>query len=177
MIRTYSTARGSQLVLYGMLLMVGFLLLYLSTAHFSVIPKNEISPNEFSAFLLGCFITVLSTVALIAFPTKKVTIDGLAKKFFIQETAFGRTKMKTIDFATVEKVGLSVFGIETGSRIYDVVLTLIDGEKVQLFFSTYTRGAFVRSEMERRKREIEEILGVYGRSLSKDEVDTILLRK
>lgn len=156
--RTYHTAEKSQYVLYGMLLVTGLLIVYLATGGLSDIPTYGERPNEFAGVLLGCFLSILSLMAIIVRHSRTVIVDGEERRIVLIDKYLGKVTERSIPFDDIQSIGVTMFGLKYASRIYDVVLTKHDGEKVSLFFNSYMSGAFVRREMERRKTEIEEIM-------------------
>ncbi len=155
--KTYESERSSQTLLLAVGFVSGSLLLLFSYwTTFGV--EAWWQTETFPAFILGLVIVGVSTVGLLARSKRTVVIDSQLRLITITDQYFGKRKDAKIDFADVESVRLSQFGLTLGERRFDVILECKNGKSVQVFFPAYFRGTFVRSEVAQYKEEIERLI-------------------
>lgn len=138
-------------LLYLLTIGIGLVLMYLARDY------SHGGTNVLSGFLLGCMLFGLGALGLLIGETRTVELDERRKRIVLAVTRrIGGSRQVVMPFGEIGRLGIGMQGRATsGSRFYDLVVTLKNGKEVYLFGGCVFEGRMSREWVEGLKRQFE----------------------
>jgi hypothetical protein len=139
-------------LLYCVTILVGFTLLFL-TRDFS-----HAGTNVLAGFLLGCLLSGLGLLGMLIGEARTVLLDERKNQIVLDvRRRFGGNRQINIPFREIRTVGVGMQGKATsGSRFYDLVVTLTNGKEIYLFGGCVFEGRMNREWIEALRSRFEK---------------------
>lgn len=138
-------------LLYLLTIGIGLVLMYLARDF------SHAGTNVLAGFLLGCMLFGLGVLGLLIGETRTVELDERRKRIVLAVTRrIGGSRQVIIPFGEIRSLGIGMQGkASSGSRFYDLVVTLKNGKEVYLFGGCVFEGRMSREWVEGLKRQFE----------------------
>jgi len=138
-------------LLYLLTIGIGLVLMYLAR------DCSHAGTNVLAGFLLGCMLFGLGVLGLLIGETRTVELDERRKRIVLAVTRrIGGSRQVIIPFGEIRSLGIGMQGkASSGSRFYDLVVTLKNGKEVYLFGGCVFEGRMSREWVEGLKRQFE----------------------
>lgn len=113
--------------------------------------------NVLAGFLLGCMLFCLGVLGMVIGETRAVELDERRKRIVLDvRRRIGGNRQVVIPFREIRSLGIGMQGKATsGSRFYDLVVTLKNGKEVYLFGGCVFEGRMSREWVDGVKMRVE----------------------